>query len=52
MIKSAAQPFRIVCVGDPSVKSSRYRLSGAIRYAAEQADLTVISVNIDASRMN
>ena len=52
MIKSASQPFRIACVGDPSVKASRYRLSGAIRYAAEQADLTVISVNIDASRMN
>ena len=49
---SASKTFRIVCVGDPSVKASRYRFSGAIRYAAEHADLTVISVNFDDSRLN
>ena len=51
MVNSTSQPFRIVSVGDPSAKASRYRLSGALRYAAAHADLTVISVNFDASRI-
>lgn len=52
MAKSASQPFRIVYVDNPSVKASRYRLSGALRYAAAHADLTVISVNFDHGRIN
>lgn len=40
-------PFRIVCVGDPSIKAHRYRLSGVFRYAAEHADLAIVSLGFD-----